>query len=254
MDSEQYFNHIGIKKPTIISVDSLKEIHKHHLFTIPFENLDIINGIPLSMDPSHIMKKIIDNNRGGICFETNSLLYSVLKDLQYDVNFISARFWNEDQKNWNPEFSHLALTVSINKELYLVDVGIGGGFLEPLRLKNDFEYTDANGSYRVIEINPTNFILQKQEDIWKDLLSISTDPKELNEFQDQLMYYQTSKETIFTQNKIVNLLTIDGRISLTDNQLKITKNKLVTVREFKHIDDWQKIYRDYFQPFLLSNK
>ncbi|MET3195915.1 arylamine N-acetyltransferase [Bacillus sp. OAE603] len=74
MDIERYFEHIGIKKPTSTSFEALKEIHKSHLLTVPFENLDIINREPLSMEPTFIMNKIIQKNRGGICFETNTCL------------------------------------------------------------------------------------------------------------------------------------------------------------------------------------
>ncbi|WP_179194783.1 arylamine N-acetyltransferase [Bacillus sp. EAC] len=247
MKSEIYFKHIGIKKPDIASIETLKEIHKHHLLAIPFENLDIIAGTPLSMDPSQIMKKIIDRKRGGICFETNTLLYAVLIELGFNVRYISAKFWNDEKQTWNPEFSHLALIVSFEEENYLADVGVGGGFLEPILLRNGFEYSDSNGSYRVIENSDSIFTLQKFDETWKDLLLISTETTELHLFEDQFLYYQTSKDTIFTQNKIVNLLTEDGRISLSDHQLKITKNHTISVTAIESPEDWQTTYNEIFK-------
>ncbi|MEH6938652.1 arylamine N-acetyltransferase [Bacillus sp. JJ664] len=246
---ERYFEHIGIKKPISISFEALKEIHKYHLLTVPFENLDIINGEPLSMEPSFIMNKIIHHNRGGICFETNTLLATILLELGFDVQKVSAKFWNDEKQEWNPDFSHLALIVTIEGNMYLADVGVGGGFLEPILLEHNHEYSDSNGAYRVINITETTYILQKLEElIWKDLLFISTESKQIHQFEEQFLYYQTSNETIFTKNKIVNRLTKDGRITLSDHQLKITKNHIVTITEFDSEEEWHKIYSDIFQP------
>jgi len=227
----------------------LKEIHKNHLLTVPFENLDIINGEPLSMEPSFLMNKIIQHNRGGICFETNTLLANILLELGFNVQTVSAKFWNDEKQEWNPDFSHLALIVRIEENMYLFDVGVGGGFLEPILLEHNHEYADSNGAYRVINITETTYTLQKLEElVWKDLLFISTESKQLHQFEEQFLYYQTSNETIFTKNKIVNRLTKNGRITLSDHQLKITKNHIVTITEFNSEEEWHKIYNDIFQP------
>ncbi|PFH84852.1 hypothetical protein COI44_16265 [Bacillus sp. AFS088145] len=243
---ESYFKHIRLNKTQTISYSSLKQIHKHHLLSIPFENIDIISQIPLSMNPSEIMKKIATGKRGGICFETNSLLFSVLQELGFNVSFISTKFWNEEKQCWNPEFSHLSILVKIDDQNYLADVGIGGGFLEPLLLRDHYEYSDSNGSYRMIEQDNTNFILQKFNGTWKDLLFISIIPKQLQQFEEQFHYFQTSNETIFTQYKIVNLLTKEGRISLSDQQLKVTKNHRICITEIKNQDEWQSIFNNLF--------
>ncbi|MEH7511971.1 arylamine N-acetyltransferase [Gottfriedia acidiceleris] len=243
---ESYFKHIRLKQTQTISYSSLKQIHKHHLLSIPFENIDIISQIPLSMNPSKIMKKIATGKRGGICFETNSLLFSVLQELGFNVSFISTRFWNEEKQCWNPEFSHLSILVKIDDQNYLADVGIGGGFLEPLLLHDHYEYSDPNGSYRMIEQDNSHFILQKFNETWKDLLFISIIPKQLQQFEEQFKYFQTSNETIFTQYKIVNLLTKEGRISLSDHQLKVTKNHRICITEIKNKDEWQSIFNHLF--------
>jgi N-hydroxyarylamine O-acetyltransferase len=249
---ESFFHHIGLSKPQSISFDTLKEIHKHHLLSIPFENLDIIFGTPLSMDPAQILKKIIKDKRGGICFETNTLFYSVLVSLGFDVHYISAKFWNDDKQNWNPDYSHLALLVKIEGNMYLADVGVGGGFLEPLLLKDGYEYSDSNGSYRVRETNQSNYLLQKLDESWKDLLQISIDPKEHDLFNEQFLYFQTSKDTIFTQNKIVNLLTTDGRITLSDHQLKVTRNHTISVTDIDSEEEWHSVYNEVFKAKIKS--
>ena len=49
---EKYFKRIGLEMPETIVPDGelLKKLHFAHCTTVPYENLDIIRGIPLRLD------------------------------------------------------------------------------------------------------------------------------------------------------------------------------------------------------------
>jgi arylamine N-acetyltransferase len=49
--------------------------------TVPFENLDIHLGQPISLEPSDLFQKVVSGERGGYCFELNGLLVLVLEDV-----------------------------------------------------------------------------------------------------------------------------------------------------------------------------
>jgi len=248
LDVLHYLNHIDLEAEEIVpSVELLKDIHKNHLLKVPFENLDIINGCKLSMNPEEIFKKIVLNNRGGICFETNSFMHSILNMIGFNVKRVSASFWNDELLKWNLDFSHLALIVSIDENEYLFDVGIGGGFLEPLLLKDGYEYSDANGSYQVVKADDNEFNLRHlEENEWKDFLKINTLSRNQDEFSEQCDYFQTSKETIFTQKKIVSKTTLNGKVTLTDKVLKVTENSNVTITELMSEEDWKTVLQNTF--------
>ena len=80
LDLDAYFRRIdytGITDPTI---EILRGIHVAHRCAVPFENLDIHMGVPISLDIDHLAEKIVTNGRGGYCFEQNTLMLHVLRE------------------------------------------------------------------------------------------------------------------------------------------------------------------------------
>ena len=52
---------------------TLRDLHRAHRLAIPYENLDIHLGVPLTLDPERIFAKLVDERRGGWCYEMNGL-------------------------------------------------------------------------------------------------------------------------------------------------------------------------------------
>ncbi|TSK05402.1 MAG: arylamine N-acetyltransferase [Geobacter sp.] len=46
--------------------------------TVPFENISILGGKAISLEPKDIVAKVVAQKRGGYCFELNSLLSHLL--------------------------------------------------------------------------------------------------------------------------------------------------------------------------------
>jgi N-hydroxyarylamine O-acetyltransferase len=63
---EEYLNRIGLEIEEV-SIDEifLKELHKKHVLTMPFEDLDIHSKIPISLNIDSIFNKVVRNGRGG---------------------------------------------------------------------------------------------------------------------------------------------------------------------------------------------
>lgn len=249
MDVEKYLNHIQLFHfQQLNGLELLNEIHRHHLLHVPFENLDMMNGIPLSMDAKHVFDKLVSHHRGGLCFELNSLLYAILKQLDFHVSYISGQFWDDNKQAWNPPFSHLALLVELDEQ-YLFDVGVGGGFLEPLPLKTKIIFSDASGTYRFVNANEHHsLILQKKDELdeWGNLLKISTEPAAHERFQPMLIALQKDKDSIFNQKKMCSKVTADGRISLTEDTLTLTKNGVKTKSAISDLSQWKELLEKHF--------
>ena len=73
-------------------VELLARIQHAFLTTVPYENLDILAGIPLSFEPEALYDKIVTRRRGGYCFELNGFLAFVLRDLGYPLKEYMGRF------------------------------------------------------------------------------------------------------------------------------------------------------------------
>src|SRR5689334_14642807 len=86
LDLDAYLERIGLSgRP------SFDEVHRAHATAIPFENLDPHRGVPVSLAPADLERKLIRERRGGYCFEQNLLLAYALEELGYDVELMLAR-------------------------------------------------------------------------------------------------------------------------------------------------------------------
>jgi N-hydroxyarylamine O-acetyltransferase len=66
-------------------------LHRAHVMTVPFENLDIHLGRPISLAPADLFRKIVSSRRGGYCFELNGLFALLLEALGIAVTRLAAR-------------------------------------------------------------------------------------------------------------------------------------------------------------------
>lgn len=70
--------HAAVDAPTTAALRTLQDAHVR---TVPFENLDIHLGWPLSLDLDDLAGKVIDRHRGGFCYELNGLFCALLVDV-----------------------------------------------------------------------------------------------------------------------------------------------------------------------------
>ncbi|MBD9698360.1 arylamine N-acetyltransferase [Flavimobilis sp. GY10621] len=130
LDLDAYLDRIGCVRPRTASVDALREIHRAHVASIPFENLDVVLGRRVSLDLDAIEAKLVGARRGGYCYEHALLLGAALTRLGYVVERLLVRT-GEPLEHPRPR-AHAALRVTINGAPWFADVGYGSGLLEPI--------------------------------------------------------------------------------------------------------------------------
>src|SRR6476661_8880772 len=69
----------------------LGALHQAHLFAVPFENLSIHYGQPITLEDETLYDKIVSRRRGGFCYELNGLFARLLRRLGFTVTLLSAR-------------------------------------------------------------------------------------------------------------------------------------------------------------------
>src|SRR5215475_7208653 len=143
MDVAAYLERIGCSGSRRPSADTLRDLHRAHLFSVPFENLDIGWGREIRIDQEAFVRKIVEHNRGGFCYELNGAFSMLLQALGFQVTLLSARVPLADGSD-SPEFDHLTLRVDLS-EPWVADVGFGDCFVDPVRLQVGVEQ-DQQGS------------------------------------------------------------------------------------------------------------
>ncbi|MEM9648825.1 MAG: arylamine N-acetyltransferase, partial [Bacteroidota bacterium] len=91
MDTKKYLERINYDQPVRITRDTLFQLQRAHLLSVPFENLDIHYGIPITLDTNSFFDKIVERGRGGFCYELNGLFNHLLNELGFKSKLISAR-------------------------------------------------------------------------------------------------------------------------------------------------------------------
>jgi len=124
IDLDRYFARIGHHGPRTATLATLNAIVRAHVETIPFENLDVLLGRPIALDPAALERKLVHDRRGGYCFEHNGLLLAVLAELGFEVRPLSGRVRYQRPRDYTPPRSHLFVRVELDTS-WIVDVGVG---------------------------------------------------------------------------------------------------------------------------------
>ena len=125
-DLDAYLSRIGYTAPLRVDLETLRALHRAHLVSVPYENLDVQLGRPLTTDPAAAFDKVVNRRRGGWCYEMKGAFGHALQLAGFEVTRLAGA---GDQ----PAI-HLALSVTLYRETWVCDVGFGDGPIEPYRL------------------------------------------------------------------------------------------------------------------------
>ena len=240
-----YLGRIGYTGSGTPTLETLRGLHRAHLFTVPFENLDIPLGRKIVCEEDAFLSKIVERRRGGFCYEMNGAFAALLRELGFKITLLSARVPRADGSD-GPEFDHLALRVDLD-EPWLADVGFGDSFLDPLRLETGLEQPQDGRKFRIVEESGSLHVKRTEPDrTRKRQYSFTLTPRRLDEFAPMCHYHQTSPQSPFTRKRVCTKATVDGRITLADMKLVVTRNGKKEERLLGSEEEWRAELRERF--------
>lgn len=240
MDIAAYLRRIKYDGRVTVAAETIAALQKSHLLTVPFENLDIHLGKPINLDLGALFTKIVEQQRGGFCYELNGLLAEALRQLGFEVSLLSAQV-AQKQGGFGENFDHLVLLVHLEED-WLVDVGFGESFPNPLRLSQ----TGAQGGYRLSHEGHYWLVQALKKDHWQTQFRFTLEPHQFCEFQRMCVYHQTSPESKFTQRRLCSRATLEGRMTLVDQRLIVTRWGDRQERRLKTEQEYRQALADYF--------
>ncbi|MFD7135489.1 arylamine N-acetyltransferase [Streptomyces sp. NPDC059894] len=142
-DAATYLDRIGCGDARTVSVESLRQLQKNHLMTVPYNrNVPLTGTLPdgstgfalVDVDQDALFELSVLEGRGGICFHLNRLFFRLLTELGYEADLIGAGT-AEGLVYFGSDIDHMLIRVTLGGEHWLVDVGYPGpSYLEPLSL------------------------------------------------------------------------------------------------------------------------
>jgi N-hydroxyarylamine O-acetyltransferase len=238
-----YLHRIGAERPQILDETALAGLHRAHLMTVPFENLSIHLGEPISLAGRDLISKIVTRRRGGFCYELNGAFALLLEALGADVVRLAARVYGDGRIG--PPFDHLALAVRLpeGNGRWLADVGFGSHTIYPLRYDSRHEQNDPGGRFVLVDAESGDL------DVLRDgQPQYRIEPREraLADFIPTCWWQQTSPQSHFTQNTICSRLTPEGRVTLSGRTLIKTDDGERSEQHLHTDDAVLAAYRDHF--------
>ncbi|HEY3969212.1 MAG TPA: arylamine N-acetyltransferase [Planctomycetaceae bacterium] len=220
IDLDAYFARIeyrGGREPTI---RMLSDLHLAHATHVPFENLDVMLRRPIRIDLGSVQAKLVQNRRGGYCFEQNLLFAAALEQLGFSVTLLQARVRFGTQRVI-PR-THVTLAVDIGGERWLADLGFGSyGLLLPIPLASG-EYQQFAWPYRLGREADLWVLQAPVGGVWQDLYVFNLEPQLAVDFEAPNHYVSTHPDSRFVQTLTVQRVSQAKRLVLRNTELTTT--------------------------------
>jgi N-hydroxyarylamine O-acetyltransferase len=251
IDLQAYLRRIGWEGALVPDMSTLQAIVTAHVAAIPFENLNPLLGLPVSLELAALERKLVREGRGGYCFEQNLLLQAVLREIGFDVSGLIARvLWTQPEDAITAQ-SHMLLRVEMAGESWLVDVGFGGQTLVGvLWLQADIEQATQLEPCRLVQVEGDWRMQSLVRGQWLSLYRFDLRPVPLIDYVVANHYVSTHPDSKFVNHLNVARTLSDSRLSL--------RNREFTVRRMGHeperhvLRDGAEVRRVLEQEFLLE--
>jgi arylamine N-acetyltransferase len=245
---KQYLQRIDYHCSVMQEVRILSALQWAHLTHIPYENLDILAGIPLSLEPQDLFRKIVADHRGGYCFELQGLFKELLQALGFSVVQYAARFLDE-----GPAIQmrrHRVLVVTIDGQRYLVDVGVRNESpRKALHLICGEVQSDGVCQYRFEKDSFFGWVLLQKEQgkDWKPMYDFTEEIQVDNDFVMPSFYCEKHPDSGFNKYMKISIFQDASNFTIVNGVFKEYRSGRVQLR--KHLagpEELRSVLAQYF--------
>lgn len=220
---ERYLARTGYQGPRAPTLDALHALTAAHSKSIPFENLDVLLGKGIDIAPEAVFAKLVEQRRGGYCFEQNGLFLRALTALGFQATPMAARVHMGQPRDFMPPRTHLFLRVVLEDgSVWLTDVGIGSMSLTAaIRFELDVEQTTPHEPRRLVRDGDRYFHQARLGDDWMDVYQFTGEVMPMIDQELGNWYTSAHPRSHFRRDLMVARAADDGaRLALLRTELK----------------------------------
>jgi N-hydroxyarylamine O-acetyltransferase len=201
MNLDTYLDRIGLHERPEPTLAGLVTLHRAHLRAVPYEDLDVQLGRPVTTAIPAIYDKIVTRRRGGWCYEMNGILGWALAELGFDVSRATGAVMRSAMGAM-AEGNHLVLRVALPEGLYLADVGFGDGPLDPVRIAEG-PFESAGFAFGIARVDDAWWRLTNHPKGGAPNFDFNLAPADEGQLSGVCEFLQTSDQSPFVQNAVV---------------------------------------------------
>ncbi len=220
--TQLFFERIGISPDTKIEKNDefLRLVQYNSVLNIAYENLDILDKKPLSLDAQSLFEKIVLNKRGGYCFEVNALLSWFFKENGFEVTDYFARFLRGEKEI--PMRRHRILTVKCDDGVYFCDIGIGQiAPRYPVKLEEGIVQEQFGESYKFEKDERGYVLYDLYKGTWREFISFTEDIAYEIDFVQPSFYCEAHPDSVFNKAPMLAIKTPEGRKTIDGRTYKV---------------------------------
>ena len=251
IDLDAYLHRIGWHGAVAADLATLRGLAMAHVAAIPFANLNPLMGLPVELDLAALQQKLVQQGRGGYCFEQNLLFEAVLRQIGFAVTGLIARvLWGHPEDAVTPQ-THMLLRVDLAGEGWLADVGFGGHVLTgALRLQPDIEQPTGHEPFRLLRHGAEWRMQSLAHGLWRTLYRFDLQPTPLVDYVVANHYVSTHPASRFVSNLMLGRTTADRRLGLFNYEFTVRRSgheperrNLGDVSELRHVVEHEFLLR-----------
>jgi arylamine N-acetyltransferase len=246
MNIDSYLQRIGFGGELRADFESLCAIHAAHVQSVPFENLDVQLGNPLTTDVLAAFGKIVTRRRGGWCYEQNAVLGWALAEAGFEVTRVAGAVMRQVRGDASAA-SHLCLLVRTQDgpKTYLCDVGFGGSLLRPVALA---PAEHQSGPFAIQLRRLGDDWWRFEETAYGEAFSFDfcAEPADEAALVWKCGWLQSSPESSFVQNAVVQLRDANTHYSLRGRVLTIANPQGRCKRVILSADEFVEVLQEIF--------
>ena len=248
---DKYLARIGHRGPVAADLATLKALKVAHLDAIAFEGLDPLLRRTVKLDLASLQAKLVEQSRGGYCFEQNALFRAALEKIGFKIIPLAARVrWMSPPDSPLGPRTHMLLKVDMAEGTYLADVGFGACLLDaPLQLKTDIEQSTAMGTYRLTQADGLYALSARRGEGWRTMYVFDLHPQIQADYELGNWFTSTSPFVPFTSRLIMERLSGERRYKLVDRlfSTEARDGEVIAERTLRSAGELSEVMRDTFK-------
>ncbi|ARF12969.1 arylamine N-acetyltransferase family protein [Sporosarcina ureae] len=221
-----------------------------------FENLDVLLANEEPITKQYLQDKMMKQERGGLCYELNGLLYILLRDLGLPVQLDAGTVWAPSPRDsYVMEGTHVVNLLEYEDTLYLIDSGFGNHLvMQPVALDGD-AVTSPAGTFRLrtkTTEKGTMVFEQLKDNGWELRYALYPDAIDWEHLDHVKQQIHHSPESSFNKALLIAKLTDDGTYSINEDRYYRKSSGNEETLTFQDHDELLKQVRQHAAPAVYE--
>ena len=234
LDIGRFLARIGLEPAASVKtdLDFLGRVQESCVLSIAYENLDILAGRAIDLEPEALYEKIVVRGRGGYCFELNGLLAHMLEEMGFAVTERFSRYLRGEPEI--PMRRHRIAIVTLPDGDYMCDIGVGQIAPRfPLKVEAGL-VQQQNGETYKFERDPKHgwVLWDLHHGQWREYICFTDDEAYEVDFVQPSFFCEAHPDSVFNKEPMIAIKTKEGRRTIDGRVYKVFEGE-----ELVHIEE-----------------